>query len=327
MEKVLKYFHIPVHHAPFDTHLLSILYNEVYAYEWIAANFLHMQINTKDMVDNFYPRLLWNYCPFLSVYSVPNNWVRDKYRCFTHFLEEFIEKDFYVYAVINQKYIAEYSCQNAVDHNPIIFGIDSQNAKVCLADFFSMIYKHIECSYEEINLAFSQLSECKDYHWYKEIYLIHKEYKAEYNFNANHFIYELQKYRDGNNLLFENSLFDHEMSHENMQDYVFGLKCFDFAIEQENTIRILSMFKLHSYLWQKRINIFKQKGIFRVEDHIEQKVQKLQRLLDICLALRLKQKYSRANKTDIQGRMREMLVQCRCLEIEICDFFINAYPS
>lgn len=52
MEKVLKYFLIPVHHAPFDTHLLSILYNEIYAYEWIAANFLHMQINTKDMVDN-----------------------------------------------------------------------------------------------------------------------------------------------------------------------------------------------------------------------------------------------------------------------------------
>ena len=101
MRKILEYDKIPVHHAPFDCQVLSILWNNEFAFEWIASHFLHLRFR-KDMRDDyFYPKQMLFVCPFLTTYVFPYFFVRDNFKQFTDFVEIMMEKDFYVYFMFN----------------------------------------------------------------------------------------------------------------------------------------------------------------------------------------------------------------------------------
>lgn len=127
-------------HVPFDNCLLGILQNYPKTYDWIYSNFINVYINRSNGADYFFPKFLWSICPFIDTYSVPYILIKKNFQQYTDFLESCLSEKFYIYSLINMKYIHKYGNNNNDDHNPIITNINSEQKIVQISDFFKMVF-------------------------------------------------------------------------------------------------------------------------------------------------------------------------------------------
>ena len=326
LKKILPYYMIPVSHAPFDTQVLSILWDHEETQAWIISHFLHIQIHKKKYIDNFFPKLMWRYCPFLNTYEIPYIIIKNTFNTFTDFLEQVLNDNFYVYTLINMKYIVEYKSNYNIDHNPLIIGIDSVARKVILVDFFAGVYKMNKCSYDAINDAYKYLNLCDNFNKdgnlnnFSRINLIHyKNY--DYGFNKKNFKKEIIKYINGCNLFLENDCFDEEIKYNELDQYVFGIKCYDFAIQENYTIRILSMFRLHAIIWKKRIEFFEKNHVYIINKDITQNLFKLIELCTQNVYLALKDVIR--DSSQYVNQIKYNINICKNIELKLCNFFLK----
>lgn len=145
-----------ISHVPYDNCVLGVLQNYSQTYDWIYTNFINIYINQQTGKDYFYPVYLWKICPFLDEFSLPFCFIRKLFPVYTDFLEYCLCNKFYVYNILNIKYIMKYNVHINDVHNSFVYGIDSEKRVVKLCDFYKDgVYESHDCSYDEINKAFS----------------------------------------------------------------------------------------------------------------------------------------------------------------------------
>ncbi len=87
-------FNFPmITHVPFDNCILGILQNYPDTFDWIYSNFINVYINKKSGADYFFPKFLWNICPFIDTYTLPFIFVKDNFTNYTDIFLEFCLKD------------------------------------------------------------------------------------------------------------------------------------------------------------------------------------------------------------------------------------------
>ena len=188
-------FNFPmITHVPFDNCILGILQNYPDTFDWIYSNFINVYMNKKNGADYFFPKFLWNICPFIDTYTLPFIFVKNNFTNYTDFLESCLKDGFYVYSILNMRPIHKYKTQIDDDHNPIITNIDTLSRTVQMYDFFyNGIYTMYECSYDEMNESFRSLPQCKGFNIedylnnYTEIILLKYNAQQKYTFNSDNF--------------------------------------------------------------------------------------------------------------------------------------------
>ena len=72
-------FNFPmITHVPFDNCILGILQNYPDTFDWIYSNFINVYMNKRNGADYFFPKFLWNICPFIDTYTLPFIFVKNK---------------------------------------------------------------------------------------------------------------------------------------------------------------------------------------------------------------------------------------------------------
>lgn len=317
-------------HVPFDNCLLGILQNYPKTYDWIYSNFLNIYFNKKNGADYFFPKFLWTICPFIDAYSVPYILIKKNFQSYTDFLEHCIEKNFYVYNLLNVKYIKKYATNINTDHNSFLTNINTEQKIVQMHDFFNDgIYESYNCSYSEINTAFDNFPQCKGYNIdyylndYSQIILLRYNPNREYKFNYSYFKQNIKNYLNSDNLL---SKYSHsDMLEDNLNDsFYWGIDCWNHIGEKTIAKRHFSLLYAHSKMWQLRYNHFIEKGYFDKSKTIETNIIDLNNTAKIILNLYLKSTIkSNKNFSFQQSKIDALTNDCLSLEHTICNYFLQ----
>ena len=328
MKTNLKFLKPMITHVPFDNCILGILQNYPKTYDWIYSNFINIYINKNTGADYFFPKFLWNICPFIDTYSIPYILIEKNFQLFTDFLESCLNENFYVYTLINKRYINKYATSNDSDHNPIITNINSEQKTVQINDFFqSGIYESYNCSYDEINMAFHALSHCEGYNIDDylsndtEIILIKYNASREYTFSHEYFRQNIKNYLNSKNLL--QDLDNPFILENNFQDsYYWGIDCWNNIWKGSMIRRYFSLLLAHSQMWKYRYNYFIEQGYFKKSETIESTIHNLnstaQTILNLYLKMLIK---SNGNIIPESEKINELIDNCKLLEYKICNYF------
>ena len=324
-------FNFPmITHVPFDNCILGILQNYPDTFDWIYSNFINVYINKKSGADYFFPKFLWNICPFIDTYTLPFIFVKDNFTNYTDFLEFCLKDGFYVYSILNRRPIHKYKTQIDDDHNPIITNIDTLSQTVQMYDFFNNgIYTIYECSYAEMNEAFRSLPQCKGFNVddylnnYSEIILLKYHAQQEYMFNPDNLKKTINDFLNCTNLL---SKCDSYLFLENnyKDSFFWGIECWKNIFPSPMVRRHFSLLRAHSKMWSYRYQYFSEKKYLNASDYIESIIFELINTATIALNFYLRESL-RKNKAG--GCNFEIILplleKCEALEYKICEYFIS----
>lgn len=317
-------------HDPFVNCVLGILQSYPNTYDWIYSNFINIYINKTNGADYFYPKFLWNVCPFLDTYTLPYIFVKKNFSCYTEFLEACLKERFYIYSILNMKYIRKYNKKADYDHNPIITNINSETKSVQMYDFFDNgIYELYDCPYSEINEAFRFLPECKGFNVENylndnsEIVLIKYNDQKEYRFNREDFNQNIRSYLNSDNL-FKGCLAANFLENNSCECFCWGIECWDNIIQDFNLTRYFSLLVSHCKMWRYRYYYLVQKGYMHKSDSIEAVIYELDHTAKIIMNsyLRLLIRKEIIGKSNFE-KFNSLINQCKSLEYTICEYFLS----
>ena len=317
-------------HVPFDNCLLGILQNYPNTYDWIYSHFINVYINKNNGADYFFPKFLWNICPFIDTYTIPYIFVRNAFNRYTDFLEICLKDGFYVYSLLNMRPIHKYKAHRDDDHNPIITNIDTQSQTVQMYDFFcDGIYSMYECSYSEINEAFYSLPQCKGFNVddylnnYSEIILLRYNSEQTYAFNPKIFKQNIIDFLNCTNLLSEyNSSI---LLENNIHDsFYWGMESWRNMFIAPMTRRHFSLLLAHSKMWSYRYQYFVEKKYLNTSDYVDSIICDLNSTAQTALNLYLREfiRQKEIGNSNFQ-RIYPLLEKCESLEHEICEYFLS----
>lgn len=323
-------FNFPmITHVPFDNCILGILQNYPDTFDWIYSNFINVYMNKKNGADYFFPKFLWNICPFIDTYTLPFIFVKNNFTNYTDFLESCLKDGFYVYSILNMRPIHKYKTQIDDDHNPIITNIDTLSRTVQMYDFFyNGIYTMYECSYDEMNESFRSLPQCKGFNIedylnnYTEIILLKYNAQQKYTFNSDNFKKSIKDFLNCTNLL---SKYDSCLVLENndKDSFFWGIECWKNILQSPMVRRHFSLLLAHSKMWEYRYQYFSEKEYLNNSDYIESIISDLSNTAKIALNLYLKESMRKNKVGDYNfERIFPLLKECEALEYKICEYFL-----
>ena len=330
MKTNLKFLKPMITHVPFDNCVLGILQNYPKTYDWIYSNFINIYINKNTEADYFFPKFLWSICPFIDSFAIPYKLIVKNHEQYTDFLESCLSEGFYVYTLVNRKYIKKYGEKVDDDHNAFISNIDSKNKIVEINDFFNEgVYESYNCPYEEINDAFIELPKCiwfgKDDYLNENAQIILLKYNdnRKYDFSYDHFQEKLRQY-----LGCKNQLSDYTeasiVGETLVTEYWWGIECWNSDNHIPLTIRYFSLLRAHSQMWSYRYNYFVEKNYIGKSDFLENIIRDLnidsQRALSLYLRDVIK---NNSIMPENIPHINKIIDECREKNELICNWFLR----
>lgn len=267
-----------ISHTPRDTALLGILALDPNSYDWLHSNFIDIYFNKTTGIDNYYPKAIWEYCPFLHVFYLPYEYILTSYENFSDFIEIAISGGYYVCPLINRKFIKEYSVRDESDHNPFITGFNPSQRRVTAYDFFKEgTYSKENISYSSINEAFLELPKTKefseDYSGLQgRVFLVKYNNSTNYQFNKNEVLTKLNNFLTSKNLIIEN-LYSVGIEKECSEDYVFGVECYNYLKNGWVLRRQLGLIYSKAIFWEKRYIYFREKKYLKSNEQTEEYIK------------------------------------------------------
>lgn len=325
MNKKLSFNIFKYNHAPYVSQVLAILSENEMSIHWKMSYFLHMRINRANSVDSFYTQLPWIDCPFIEFYDIPTILVKNHFNSFVDFLRESIDLNCYVLCGVNMCEIPEYKVEKNSCHDPMIMGIDDEREIVYMADFYRGVYEIIEVSFTNINNAFKNLNlsieyDNEDQFNMGKISLFRILEGVDYSFNLDQFKKQLIKFLSGANLFYEDGI--SLVKQNEMYNYVFGIYCYDYAINIHYTFRILSLFVLRSYIWKLRLEYFEKNNIIHIDDEIYCEANDFYNAAKTSLYLYIYYSKSKKDEQKLE-RIKQNLIRCKYLESKIINYVLK----
>lgn len=321
-------------HVPFDNAVLGILQNYNSTYDWIYSHFINIYIEKNSRADYFFPKFLWNTCPYLDVYILPYILIKRNFYSFSNFLGICLKEQFYVYTLVNMKHIHKYRLNENADHNPIITGINTEENFVKMYDFFNDgIYESYDCPFDEINLAFDTLHKCEGFNSSSnpnnylnnnaQIILIKYNSSRTFKFNKQDFRQQILKYINSINLL--EGINKPKFFEDNLSDsYYWGIDCWDYIEKEPFARRHFSLLLAHSVMWLNRYKYFTHKGYIKPSNILNDSLLELQYIAKLVLNIYLKSmQESDSNTQKYRSKILLLIDKFKILEHKVCDIFLQ----
>lgn len=226
MERFLPLNKPYITHTPGSSFLFSVLQNIPTADEWICSRLLSMVIRKENVHDEF--SMTGNYfeeCPFFHVIAVRDEIIKNILSLsFSDCIEKAINNGYYVAAYVNTKYVHNYGYQNDFLHFIHIYGYNTNNHIVYIADHFRRGYFTFEeCSCSEIN----QSRETVDTH----IYFVKLLPNVRFDLTSEMIISLIQEHINGENLFVKYNMKNTTYPDDPIDSCFFGFKYYDCLIE------------------------------------------------------------------------------------------------
>lgn len=306
MKIVLPFQKPIISHSPFCNCVLGVLQNYPQSFDWIYSNFINVYMDKNNGSDYFFPSYFWKTCPFLDEYILPYMYVRDNFKLYTDFLEYSLSNNFYIYNVLNVKYISKYTEKDGV-HNSFIYGIDKEKSIVKICDFFDSVkYEITQCSYDEINESFRNLFDVSWYgtddflNEYIKIHLLKFNGTVTCEFSSEVFKQNISKYSEHINLLYNSNWNITGLHDEHIHDFYWGIECWDNILCEGNTQRHFSLLQVYTHMWQYRYNYFVQNKYIEANLEIEKKLLEMDKYASLALLMYMKNVYAyTVKKTEV----------------------------
>lgn len=320
-----------ISHVPYDNCVLGILQNYSQTYDWIYTNFINIYINQRTGKDYFYPVYLWKICPFLDEFSLPFCFIKKSFSLYTDFLEYCLYNEFYVYNVLNIKYIMKYNVHINDVHNSFVYGIDSEKRVVKLCDFYKDgVYESHDCPYDEINKAFSSIPECAWYggddflNEYTKTIMLKFNDRIEYKFSYDIFRNNVKNYLTMEDLI--NNNYEHVIAPSCYREdkHYWGANCWN-QMKNNYTLRYFSLLVSYSKMWIYRYDYFVKKKYMKADSNIKKTIDEFYQNANMALCLYLKM--FAVKKKDrilsIQASINILIEKCQKTDFIICNYFVE----
>lgn len=322
MKKTLPFVLPSIAHSPNDTYIMSILESNPIYLDWKMCNFLNIKYDLNTGSDNFCPRNMFDVCPYFTKKIITYNDILTNYLSFTDFCKESIERGYYLYVVLNQKYIKNYHVDVDEDHNMFIYGYDEERRIMNVADFFfNGIYSLEEIDYVSIEKAFLHLTDVEkfgDYDYYLNPELPYNLFSLK---NDTIDTYSIKKRIFSGVMDFINSNqpdIDKQIIEKG--SFCYGAQCYDAIIESKLLIRPLKLFYDFFTIWDQRLSYLVSKGWIKENSECIQLISSIHNNSRETLLIHLKSLYKNRKNDADSDKIRSNLLINKSLSL---DFFNN----
>lgn len=319
-------------HSPRDSYLFSILINYKDSWPWIMQNFINIEMRNDGKYDNFFRNQYWFDCPFLYRNLVERNLYKAVWdKSFCEFAIKCLSNNYYVYAFINKKYISEYRTARDDEHNLIIWGMDASEKKFYIADFFSKIYKTVECSFEEMEFAFQRYDDIPAASQHnQQMCLLQYNDGCKYDFSVALFKEQMQNYLTSKNL--EDAYFKSLLKGD-VSNRTYGLNVYDlykkFIVKNKKIYyRPFNLFYMKAMIMDKRLNYLCKYNLINNADELIDINNRYKEIAEQALLFAVKQNI-KIRQNDIELAQIESDLIFRVEELKTLDtmFIGRLYSS
>ncbi|BCJ94248.1 hypothetical protein acsn021_18170 [Anaerocolumna cellulosilytica] len=137
---------------PKDTNALSILLQHKEALGWLMNCFIQLTSYDNTYLD--YYDFYYRNCPILDVQRIKKSIIGEKPEDVINFIIEAIEKKYYIYLLINTKYIPKYQSKKDWVHDLFVYGYNRKDELFYIADNFDHgKYGKATCTFQELEKA------------------------------------------------------------------------------------------------------------------------------------------------------------------------------
>ena len=286
-----------IKHNPANAYLLSIIGDKEDEEAWIMNNFVNIRYNPVTKYDDFCRNDMWYNCYHVS----ENKFTKEFIDIFSddpfELLKKMIDNGYYLYLFLNRRYIHNYE-REEYDfwHNPLIYGYDTDEGCVFIADFFrggSISYE--KCHIQEYINAYPYTDSEDEFYYYVWNRALKKKRNYKFTFSKDDLKARLIDYINSTDFddhtyhVFDtNDTEEIEYFHiEKGYDYVTGIACYDEFVKalynNELRYRPLHLLYEHKKMMCKRLLFLKKIGVIR---DISLLYNSCEEMMNECLKMR-----------------------------------------
>lgn len=140
---------------PLFANPLSILLQYQNTYHYLYSSFIQIICCKKNGAISFFD-FNYKYCPFINVQKINRSIIRD-FSDYLTALKYFLSKGYYLYFLINPKYIEAYRMSEDSFHDIFVYGFNDEERTFNIADNFTGKYSFRVCSYVELERAILEI--------------------------------------------------------------------------------------------------------------------------------------------------------------------------
>ncbi|CAM3611814.1 hypothetical protein [Marinicrinis lubricantis] len=298
MEKAL-----PVTNPAIDAYnnianVLSIIQGDDKAADWIHSHFIqlyHDQSFEDSFTLSFYAPYLIKTCPWLETQMVHKRIVEKGWDDITRFLIDCIDSGCYVILIVDQFYIPNsvYYQKSHRPHELFVYGYHLGKEEFDISDnFASGKYKRLACSFEDLRIAYNELSpemELNYNHYNGMMFVLSKKELAEpIPFHPQLVIRRLEDYLHS----IDSSASDQALYAHSKPNWSYGLRCYS------NLIKYVD----HVCDRQEYLDIRPFHVIYLHKKQMVSRIEFMQTKADLWNGEELKSRFSELEKTSLITR-------------------------
>ena len=294
---------------PIFANPLSILQCVQYTYNYIYSSFIQIICCKKNGAISFYD-FNYRYCPLLNIQRISKEFMKEQSN-YIESIKFFINKGYYLYMLVNPKYISIYHSEEDWCHDLFVFGYDDESRSFHIADNFTGKYEQRTCSYQELENAINNLPYDKEgylgFNGCIELLSNNKDMKYVEPFLKENIIRikdSFSNYVEGYGAWNDSSL---EMRVEpyGYNKFQYGIDCYQFLIDNLlekgiSNIHFPSYFLIydHKKHIQRIIFYLEETGRLKNGKLYKEKVDELVKMSDINVNLILKDRVVYSKRTE-----------------------------
>lgn len=226
MQKTLPVHKPYISHTPESSFLFSILQDIPTADEWICSKLLSMVVRKENVHDEF--SMIGNFfaeCPFFHIVNVRDEIIKSVFSLsFSECIEKAVNNGYYISAMVNTKHILNYGQDRDFLHHIHIFGYNTDDRTVCIADYFNVGYFTFDkCSFSEINHSRDVVD--------SDIGFVKLLPDVRYNMTAKMMSLLIQEHINGENLFVKYNKDNTIYPDDSIDSCFFGLKYYDCLVD------------------------------------------------------------------------------------------------
>lgn len=345
-------FHIPtVTCWSWQAGLFSIIQDIPEAKDWIYSNYIQLYCHPDPgNIHNVFMDFIPSYnnfleCPILDIQYMERKFIIDIYDNVIDFFKYCIDNDYYIYTVINEKWI--FDSDKDFYHEAFIYGYDNVDRTFNIADFTlsnTRKYSSKKIGYDKISKGFLSVDKNDDFLLRGDggilLVKINVDKKLKFIFDINQVKIFLEDYLSAkNNLFYFSGKFNRVLYDSNYRgeisskspDPLFGINIYyalrDHLVEPYNylnwDIRPFHNLYEHKKLMKERIEYMILHRYIPNTDSFISDAAELEKMTNILCNRILKEKFKKAGNDIFLEECMAMLMDIRNKEISLYNGLIS----
>jgi len=314
-----------------DANAIAIISNQKHTYPYILSHFIQLfswKYHESNWVFELYITDYFKFfkkCPFLDTQRIRKDIINKHWRSNIDFIIDMLNQGYYIYLIVNTRYISSYkpSRTHDLNHDMFIYGYDQIENEFFIADNFNHgAYSFEKCSYSELENALGNLNPDKiDVGFNNAIYLLSYKESNTKLLDLNRIQQGIRAYLDGtefDDCKDPNGSYGIEV-YQDYQSYISLLKLGQAEIDY----RPIHVFYEHKFLMWKRIEYLCEHGILRDDSKLLQEFEQISKWSIVIRNLVLK--FSITKDKELLDKIPKQLDVIKCTETDLLEEVLSQF--